>query len=168
MTLLAGHKWHYSVVSVCDLIANSMIGGRVYEGCFLLSGSQIVVSSGRSFRITETMLSLVFLAILLLLYLASRSQPRLPPGPRPLPIIGNLHQAPRKDSWLQFKKWHDQYGPVVSFKVGQQQFVLLGTHKAARDLLDKRSSIYSTRPRSIVAGEYIMGGMGVLFLPYGA
>lgn len=109
-----------------------------------------------------------FLGIFLILYLASRSQYRLPPGPRPLPIIGNLHQAPRKNSWLEFKKWHEKYGPIVSFKIGQQVYVLLGTHKAARDLLDKRSSIYGARPRSIVAGECIMRGTGTLFLSYGA
>ena len=114
------------------------------------------------------MLSLAFLGILFILYLLSRSEPRLPPGPRPLPILGNLHQAPRKNSWLEFKKWHEQYGPIVSFKLGQQVYVLLGTHKAARDLLDKRSSIYSTRPRSIVAGECVTKGLGTVFLPYGA
>lgn len=115
------------------------------------------------------MLSLAFLGTLFILYLLSRrSQPRLPPGPRPLPILGNLHQAPRKNSWLEFKKWHEEHGPIVSFKLGQQVFVLLGTHKAAHDLLDKRSSIYSSRPRSIVAGECVTKGLGTVFLPYGA
>ena len=114
------------------------------------------------------MLSIALLLCLLpILYLfITRKQSRLPPGPRPLPFIGNLHQAPRENPWLEFEKWHKAYGPIVSFKMGQQTFILLGTHDIAHDLLDKRSAIYSSRPRSIVAGECITKGLGIIFLPY--
>ena len=40
---------------------------------------------------------------------------RLPPGPRPLPLIGNTHQAPRKSPWLTYSTWAKQYGtPLVT------------------------------------------------------
>ena len=35
---------------------------------------------------------------------------RLPPGPRPLPLIGNTHQAPRGSPWLTYSAWAKQYG----------------------------------------------------------
>lgn len=115
------------------------------------------------------MLGIALLCLLPVLYLfLVRKQPRLPPGPRPLPFIGNLHQAPRETPWLEYQKWHKAYGPIVSFKLGQQVFVLLGTHDVVHELLDKRSAIYSSRPRSIVAGECITKGLGIIFLPYGA
>lgn len=115
------------------------------------------------------MLGLALLSLLSILYLlCTRKRLHVPPGPRPLPFIGNLHQAPRSNPWLEFEKWHKTYGPILSFKLGQQTFVLLGTHKIAHDLLDRRSAIYSSRPRSIVAGECTTKGFGIIFLPYGA
>jgi cytochrome P450 len=44
---------------------------------------------------------------------------------------------------------------------------MLGSHKAANDLLDKRSSIYSSRPRMVMAGECLGRGMLTLLMPYG-
>lgn len=38
-----------------------------------------------------------------------------PPGPPTLPVIGNLHQMPKTQPHLQFKKWADEYGQVWSY-----------------------------------------------------
>lgn len=92
---------------------------------------------------------------------------RLPPGPRGLPFIGNLHQAPTKYAWRTYAEWHKKYGPVFSVQYGLTTFIMLGTHEAARNLLDKRSNIYSSRPRLPMASECISQGNRSLFLPYG-
>lgn len=34
----------------------------------------------------------------------------LPPGPRPLPLIGNAHQVPRRSPWLTYAAWAKEYG----------------------------------------------------------
>jgi hypothetical protein len=36
-------------------------------------------------------------------------------------------------------------GPIVSLQLGTQTLILLGTAEAVSDLLEKKSSIYSTR-----------------------
>ncbi len=33
-----------------------------------------------------------------------------PPGPKRLPIIGNLLDMPSNSEWVVYKKWSDQYG----------------------------------------------------------
>ncbi|KAK2792214.1 hypothetical protein FQN52_003376 [Onygenales sp. PD_12] len=89
-----------------------------------------------------------------------------PPGPSPLPVIGNIHQAPITDIWKTYKKWHDQYGPIISFQMGQKTIISLGSFKTTRDLLEKRSAIYSSRPHLTVA-NYIHRGLHTVLAPFG-
>ena len=35
----------------------------------------------------------------------------LPPGPKPIPLLGNSLQLPKVKQWETFAKWADQYGP---------------------------------------------------------
>ncbi|KAH9990432.1 cytochrome P450 [Russula vinacea] len=56
-----------------------------------------------------------------------------PPGPRPLPLIGNLLDIPKKFSWL----------PYLQFS---KKHVVLNSYKAVKDLLERRGEIYSDRP----------------------
>jgi len=39
---------------------------------------------------------------------------RCPPGPRPLPIIGNLLDIPKESSWLAYTDFSKKYGEVLS------------------------------------------------------
>ena len=92
---------------------------------------------------------------------------RMPPGPRGLPVIGNLHQAPSKYPWRAFADWHKNYGPIYSLQFGPTTLIMLGNHDTARELLDKRSNIYSSRPQLFMVGEIVSKGFRTLLLPYG-
>lgn len=87
-----------------------------------------------------------------------------PPGPPTLPIIGNLHLMPSKDAYIQFKKWAEEYGPVYSLILGTQVMIVLSSDTAIKDLLDKRSAIYSSRPEMYVGSTLASGGMRMLLM----
>ncbi|KAI0056551.1 cytochrome P450 [Artomyces pyxidatus] len=70
----------------------------------------------------------------------------LPPGPRPLPIFGNLFDVPKESSWLTYTEWAKTYGDVMSLRVFGQVIVVLNSEKSAREFLEKRATIYSGRP----------------------
>ena len=52
------------------------------------------------------------------------------------------------DAWLILNT-----GDVVHIKIFGQPVVILNSLQASRDLLDKRSSIYSDRPRFVLLSE---------------
>jgi len=69
----------------------------------------------------------------------------LPPGPKALPLLGNLLDIPAKEQWLKAAEWAEEYGDVTYVNAVGQHFAYLNTYEAASDLLDLRSSKYSDR-----------------------
>ncbi|THU99253.1 cytochrome P450 [Dendrothele bispora CBS 962.96] len=106
------------------------------------------------------------LVLLSLYYLSRKPKGKMPPGPKGLPIIGNIHQL-SDENWLQFTEWKFKYGPLVRLNLGGTNTIVLNTHKVAADILDKRASIYSDRPHFIVAGDMLTGGLLLVFSRYG-
>lgn len=94
---------------------------------------------------------------------AGRRPKDFPPGPPTLPIIGNLHLMPNNQPHHQFKKWADEYGPIYSLMLGSSVMIVLTSDQAIKDLLDKRSTIYSSRP-PLHIGNMLSGGLRMLFM----
>lgn len=44
-----------------------------------------------------------------------RPRKDLPPGPKPLPFLGNVLSVPTEKSWLYFHKLCKKYGPLKAF-----------------------------------------------------
>lgn len=141
---------------------------------FCLTPLQAIVCRSLFFNMAEytNILNLLGVCLLLVcLYLAiaprikSWGKLPLPPGPPTLPIIGNLHQMSLDSPWKQHMKWTKKYGPVFRLEAGKDTIIVLGTMKATRDLLDKRSKIYSSRPRSVMAGECVSKGLRPVLMP---
>ncbi|KAH6603847.1 hypothetical protein Trco_007293 [Trichoderma cornu-damae] len=106
----------------------------------------------------------VFTILIWRLSKIGRRPSNYPPGPPTLPIIGNLHQMPKKNAHLQFQKWAEEYGPVYSLILGTKVAIVLSSDVAVKDLLDKRSSIYSGRPELYMGQEIMSGGYRPLFM----
>ncbi|KZT04799.1 cytochrome P450 [Laetiporus sulphureus 93-53] len=91
---------------------------------------------------------------------------RLPPGPRRLPLVGNIFQFDPLRSYLKFHEWALKYGEVVYLRLGSQDVIVLNTAQAANELLANRSGKYSSRAPPHVAFDLMSDGQRMVFLPY--
>ncbi|KAF8879263.1 cytochrome P450 [Infundibulicybe gibba] len=106
------------------------------------------------------------------LYLASRRNKArslpLPPGPKGLPLIGNLFDVPTKYQWFVFDEWAKKYGDLMHVNVMGQSIIILNSLRRTNDIFEKRSAIYSTRPRMPMLMELMDWTIAFAFIPYGA
>lgn len=103
---------------------------------------------------TIALLPVVYLLIRALFRPASSKLP-LPPGPKGLPLVGNVADLPPKGGleWQHWLKHKDLYGPISAVTVFGQTIILVHDLQIALELLDKRGAKYSSRPRMVFAGE---------------
>ena len=58
-------------------------------------------------------------------------------------------------------------GPIYSLNLGGQTAIVLNSYRVASEILDKRSAIYSDRPRMIMTSEILCGNLFFPFNRYG-
>ncbi|KAJ3802320.1 cytochrome P450 [Lentinula aff. detonsa] len=91
----------------------------------------------------------------------------LPPGPRKLPIVENLFQIPRGGFiWLDYAEMCRRYeSDIIHLSALGNSIIVLNSAKTVSDLLEKRSSIYSSRPPTVMLGELMGWGTTLIFRP---
>uniref|UniRef100_A0A0E0EW46 Cytochrome P450 n=1 Tax=Oryza meridionalis TaxID=40149 RepID=A0A0E0EW46_9ORYZ len=86
----------------------------------------------------------VFLISLYLVDILAHSCRRLPPGPRPLPLIGSLHllgDQPHRSLAGLAKK----YGPLMSLRLGAVTTVVVSSPDVVREFLQKHDAVFADR-----------------------
>uniref|UniRef100_A0A6J0T2B0 Cytochrome P450 2F3-like n=1 Tax=Pogona vitticeps TaxID=103695 RepID=A0A6J0T2B0_9SAUR len=111
-----------------------------------------------------TLLALIFLACLIL-YLngkGRRHKGRLPPGPTPLPLLGNLLQLDPKEMHRSLEKLSKQYGPVYTIHLGSLPCVVLCGYQAVKEALVDQADDFSDRGEFPVFYRFTQGN-GIAF-----
>ncbi|XP_050186911.1 cytochrome P450 2G1-like [Myiozetetes cayanensis] len=110
------------------------------------------------------LLSALLLLLLLLLRRSggSATPSRLPPGPRPLPLLGNLLQLSPSRTLQSLLKLSERYGPVFTVWLGPRPVLVLRGHAAVREALVGLPDAFAGRGRMPTV-ESTFHGHGVVF-----
>ncbi|XP_053565538.1 cytochrome P450 2K6 [Bombina bombina] len=76
-----------------------------------------------------------------------RALVNFPPGPKCLPLIGNLHILDLNKPHLTFLKLSRIYGPVFSIQMGMQRMVVLSGYETVKDALVNHADEFGERGR---------------------
>ncbi|XP_077192798.1 cytochrome P450 2G1-like [Paroedura picta] len=107
----------------------------------------------------------VLLAICLVVITAKRklsSNGRLPPGPTPLPLIGNFLQIKAAETCKSLLKLSEKYGPVFTVYFGNRPVVVLCGHDAVKEALVDKAEEFSGR-KTMPTLERTFEEYGVVF-----
>lgn len=99
---------------------------------------------------------LAVLGLTLYRWYGRKNQFPLPPGPKRLPLLGNIRDFPPSDGtpehlhWLKHK---DLYGGISSVTVMGMTLIIIHDKSMAHELLDKMASKTSGRPTMVMANK---------------
>ncbi|KAH0828605.1 cytochrome P450 [Lanmaoa asiatica] len=92
----------------------------------------------------------------------------LPPGPRPLPLIGNLLDLPLKDEATTYNTWAKKYGDLVYANVMGHRLLFVNSARIANDLFERRFINYSDRNKLPMINDLMGWDWSFGHMPYGS
>lgn len=109
--------------------------------------------------------ALALLVYFIFKHIQQRSKGPLPPGPKGLPLLGNILDLPLPETveWKHWQKHGDKYGPISSVSVLGQLFVILHDKQVVMDLLETRAMKSSSRPKLTFAGDVYVLALPIPF-----
>ncbi|KAL8460084.1 hypothetical protein ACS0TY_031064 [Phlomoides rotata] len=112
-------------------------------------------------------LVLLSLSTLFIAYkLFQRLRFKLPPGPRPLPIVGNLPDL--KPVLVRcFTEWSHLYGPIFSVYFGSHLSVIVNSSALAKEVLKDNDQQLAYRNRTKQINKFSKNGMDLIWADYG-
>lgn len=111
-------------------------------------------------------LVLLVIYLILPLFLFFLKNRTMPPGPKGLPIIGNLHQLDISNLYLQFSQFSKIYGPLFSLQLGLRPAIVVSSAEIAKEVLKNNDLVFSNRPVLYGQQKLSYNGSDIAFSPY--
>ncbi|KAG8552938.1 hypothetical protein GDO81_003171 [Engystomops pustulosus] len=90
-----------------------------------------------------------------------KARQHLPPGPPPLPVVGNILQLNSWELLLSLKQLQKKYGPVFTVHFGSRPTVMLCGYDTVKEALIDNKDAFSGRGRMPLY-DYMLKGYGIL------
>ncbi|KAL8101264.1 hypothetical protein AgCh_033224 [Apium graveolens] len=109
---------------------------------------------------------LVFSVLASIFSNSKKLSPPLPPGPRSLPLVGNLLSLD-PDLHTYFASLGKSYGPIVTLWLGHKVGIVINSPVIAREVLKDQDTSFANRDVPAAGIEATYGGKDIVWTPYG-
>ena len=108
-------------------------------------------------------IAVVYIAVHFFLFIkpTDKDGNTIPPGPRMRHFSLSQYPERRLDTWAK------KYGPLYSFYLGDQLYVIISDVNIARELLVNNGAIFSNRKQYFIKNQAVLRGRAITASPYG-
>ncbi|KAL5865399.1 hypothetical protein ACOSQ3_002913 [Xanthoceras sorbifolium] len=110
--------------------------------------------------------SLLIFLMLVRLWKISKGKGRAPPGPKQLPVIGNLHQLTGGLPHHAVTRLCEKFGPVMKLQLGEVVAVVISSPEAAKEVLKTNEISFAQRPEVYAVEIMSYDHSSIVFSPY--
>ncbi|XP_049361416.1 flavonoid 3'-monooxygenase CYP75B137-like [Solanum verrucosum] len=97
---------------------------------------------------------------------SKKGQPPLPPGPKALPLLGNLHSLD-PELHTYFASLSQTCGSICRLWLGKKLGIIITSPALAREVLKDQDTIFANRDVPAAGREATYGGTDIVWTPYG-
>uniref|UniRef100_A0A8C5WMD5 Cytochrome P450 n=1 Tax=Leptobrachium leishanense TaxID=445787 RepID=A0A8C5WMD5_9ANUR len=115
-----------------------------------------------SIGIDTLLVGLISFLVIYIVWNSMRRKHNLPPGPTPLPLIGNLLQIQRGQLAKSLLKFSKQYGSVYTLYFGKNPVICLSGYETVKEALVDKGEEFGGRGR-VPTLEKVTQGYGISF-----
>lgn len=118
-----------------------------------------------SFTIALAIFFSFFIPLLIMLRKKDEHK-RLPPGPKKLPIIGNLHQL-SEPIHHTLRRLSNKHGPLMFLQLGSVPTLVVSSAAMAKEVLKTHDLTFASRPTLYATKKLSYNGTNISLAPYG-
>ncbi|XP_016091433.1 cytochrome P450 2K1-like [Sinocyclocheilus grahami] len=111
---------------------------------------------------TGALLAAVLLFLVVYIFSNSSSSPEDPPGPKPLPLLGNLLLLDLRQPHVSLCKLSKKYGSVFTVHFGPKKVVVLAGYKTVKQALVNQAEEFGERDITPIFQDF-NHGLGIVF-----
>jgi cytochrome P450 len=116
--------------------------------------------------LVELAVSIFFFYCVWYMYSTMQQRKTLPPGPFPLPLIGNAHLV-GKNMPFSMEHLREKYGDVFTLRVPSGNFIIVNSGRVIHEMLVKSKDDFANRPSgSRLIARDLFNNKAVPFVPY--
>jgi hypothetical protein len=104
---------------------------------------------------------ILIVGAILYLYKYYAALKKLPPGPFPLPFLGNIHQIDAQQPQRTIAQWGKKYGGMYTAVIGHRMIVLTDIH-IIREALVQNADAFAGRPNYLSLTLFSRGNNGIV------